>query len=860
MTLYRSFGACFVALACAPLVYAANDVWDGNGANPPNGIWSTAANWGDNTVPGLNDGATFNLPATYTVTFNADPTAIQDLTLSAGNVTFSSAAVVADLQAYSAAGGGGQDILLNGAALTIGTPATGSMRLSAGDDLTVQNGSTLYVTNGGVVSCVDLVTVGAAAGGGSGTINLNDAGFVNGTGTITINATGAVNIIGSSNFNAGNVTINGGLLTSGANGVLNLSTGKTMTIQNGGHATLGGNYDVDNNTTVTGLGSRLDIDGSVYMSASINVLAGADVYSENNATIGASISGSGATVTLTIDGSGSSVTTRSTLTVGHSSSGSATVNVTNGGTLSQLEAETILNPTGTIKITGGTANLGGLVENGGTINFNSGSLSYAGLLTVGSGGLLGENITLFANRQLTVSATTIEPTRQLTVNGGTLTTDLEVRGTLNFTAGTLGGSVRVDGSGIVNTFSSINVPISGNSSSGTINVQFNGISLGSAASFRGFNHQGTLNVGGNAVTLNSAGYARLGALTTLSGGTINAPNGVYVSGGGNLVGNGAVNARVTGDSGSVIEAAGALALGDAASPAGFNYAGELRTKQFAVTLNSSAQATLGNLTALGSGAAAGALTATNGVVVDFGDAISGFGSINSTNTLAKRTIINGVAQGNSMAQPLTFTGYVKGVGTFNNVIFTGTFDPGLSPTILTVGNLGFSATNTLIMELGGTAPGGGYDQIQASGTLGLGGTLAVTLINGFNPVVGNAFNLFDWAGLSGTFSAIQLPTLAPALAWNTSQLFATGVISVAAGITGDFDFDGDVDGRDFLLWQRGGSPAPFSAGDLADWQENYSTPPLVATSVAVPEPTAMALLLVGVIAVHIPLRNGARIS
>ena len=36
MNLYRSFGACFVALACASVAHAANDVWDGNvGA----GLW-----------------------------------------------------------------------------------------------------------------------------------------------------------------------------------------------------------------------------------------------------------------------------------------------------------------------------------------------------------------------------------------------------------------------------------------------------------------------------------------------------------------------------------------------------------------------------------------------------------------------------------------------------------------------------------------------------------------------------------------------------------------------------------------------------------------------------------------------------
>ncbi len=66
----------------------------------------------------------------------------------------------------------------------------------------------------------------------------------------------------------------------------------------------------------------------------------------------------------------------------------------------------------------------------------------------------------------------------------------------------------------------------------------------------------------------------------------------------------------------------------------------------------------------------------------------------------------------------------------------------------------------------------------------------------------------------------------------------------AAPAGGDFDFDGDVDGRDFLLWQRGGSPNSLSAGDLADWQANYGTGSL-ATSRAVPEPSSAILFLMG---------------
>ncbi|MDZ4659340.1 MAG: hypothetical protein SH868_17335 [Bythopirellula sp.] len=40
-------------------------------------------------------------------------------------------------------------------------------------------------------------------------------------------------------------------------------------------------------------------------------------------------------------------------------------------------------------------------------------------------------------------------------------------------------------------------------------------------------------------------------------------------------------------------------------------------------------------------------------------------------------------------------------------------------------------------------------------------------------------------------------------------------------VDGDFDIDGDVDGRDFLAWQRGESPDAFSPEDLATWQAEY---------------------------------------
>ena len=81
------------------------------------------------------------------------------------------------------------------------------------------------------------------------------------------------------------------------------------------------------------------------------------------------------------------------------------------------------------------------------------------------------------------------------------------------------------------------------------------------------------------------------------------------------------------------------------------------------------------------------------------------------------------------------------------------------------------------------------------------------------------------------------------ISWDTLD-----VVYVSA-FAGDFDVDGDVDGRDFLKWQRGESSYPLSAFDLDDWQDNYGVGMLTATSVAVPEPGSLMLLGIGMIAI-----------
>jgi pectinesterase len=69
------------------------------------------------------------------------------------------------------------------------------------------------------------------------------------------------------------------------------------------------------------------------------------------------------------------------------------------------------------------------------------------------------------------------------------------------------------------------------------------------------------------------------------------------------------------------------------------------------------------------------------------------------------------------------------------------------------------------------------------------------------------------------------------------------IIAVEPDPSADFDGDGDVDGQDFLVWQRGDSPNAGSAEDLALWQAQYGNPGPLSASVAVPEPANMAFAL-----------------
>jgi len=76
-----------------------------------------------------------------------------------------------------------------------------------------------------------------------------------------------------------------------------------------------------------------------------------------------------------------------------------------------------------------------------------------------------------------------------------------------------------------------------------------------------------------------------------------------------------------------------------------------------------------------------------------------------------------------------------------------TYSPGRSPGMLTVdGDFEIEEEGTLQLEIGGSTPQTGYDQLVVTGDTVLRGTINVSLINGFDPKPGDVFDLLDVGG------------------------------------------------------------------------------------------------------------------
>ena len=139
----------------------------------------------------------------------------------------------------------------------------------------------------------------------------------------------------------------------------------------------------------------------------------------------------------------------------------------------------------------------------------------------------------------------------------------------------------------------------------------------------------------------------------------------------------------------------------------------------------------------------------------------------------------------------------------------------------------------------------------------LGGTLELAFAPGVNAGTqsGRTFDLFDWTGVTPTGAF----TVSSPYTWNLTKLYTTGEVSltgIGAGIAGDFDGDGSVDGADLSDWKGGFGTTTAAThaqgdadgdhdvdgGDFLVWQRQVGSGlPAVGSSDAVPEPATVAL-------------------
>ena len=125
-------------------------------------------------------------------------------------------------------------------------------------------------------------------------------------------------------------------------------------------------------------------------------------------------------------------------------------------------------------------------------------------------------------------------------------------------------------------------------------------------------------------------------------------------------------------------------------------------------------------------------------------------------------------------------------------------------------------------------------------------------------------NLFQTltSSIAGTGSTLTIELVAAADGGSEAFAFDNIMIegvTIVAGDDADFDQDGDIDGADFLAWQRGfGNGTTFAEGDangdgavdaedLSIWHSQFSSSALAAQQgfSVVPEPSACCILALG---------------
>jgi len=725
------------------LTNTGSSAWNGGGTN---GNWSTAGNW-NGTLPVNGQFLTFQ--------GTTQPLNTNDLLASAGQAIFANGGFALAGTPVTLLWG-----LVNQAGTNtwaIGTTLAAAQTFASSNGTLIVSGP---VTNGGFTLTLD----------GPGTNLL--LGALSGPGGLVKNGSGLATLNGANTF-SGVANINAGLLRLSTNAAF----GSSATVTNAG---------------------TLDLNGRDFTASMFN----------HPVTIG----GQGTGVTVLTNSSAAraqlqDVVLSSNATIAMASSSTLFV----GGTNAQ---------NGILNLNGFTLTLGG-----GTLVLNGVNMSAPGNITVNAGTL--QLMDTYGNNQ---QATTLAGSGNLTVNAGATVTTSKWGPTLTLTM-----PVVLNGGTLSSTWpgpdgATFACPILVNSNS-TIN--FNGGGYGNATLSGNITGGGGLTVTGDGDTRTFTGNNSYG-WTTISAGTMQIGNG---STGGSLgLGSVTNNATLTFNCpGTLVvsnKIAGSGPLVQTGSGTTFLFSTNLFTGGVTLaggTLNVSAPETPGTSGPLGKSGAilfsggtlqfspvdtydyssrfskatnqaisldtggqnvtlAAALVSTNGgSLTKLGLGTLTLAATNTyngpTTVVAGTLLVNGLLSTNTVTVATNAT--LGGVGVMGGLVTVqsgGILAPGSGGIgRLTISNNLALAGNALmkISKLGG---GLTNDLVSVTGTLTMGGSLAVTNIGTNALAAGDKFMLFSAGAQAGNFSALTLPALSAGLGWSNS-LAANGSLQVVTTVS-----------------------------------------------------------------------------
>jgi hypothetical protein len=703
-----------------------SDDWVG----PPTGVWSNSGNWSGG-VPNNGGGNIYNVfidngnPQATTVTFDLSSGAtINNLTVDSDD-----ALIISEFTGLTVNGN-----ISNAGQITLYGQAANL----------VIGGSTVTLSGGGTVN---LRGSGFILAGPMGMTLINQNNTIQGIGNIELN------LINAGTINANLNSVNGTLTISPGPGAMVTNTGM-IEATNGGILELFGNFTNTGGTISAGAGSTVEFGNNVS-------ITGGTLSTTGNGVID--------TVTFSKN-SLNSLTNSGTLVVNDNSTLSLSGTINNTGTISlaSIGNSTFLTISGSATLTGaGSVTLGvgpNFIQGASTGNevlTNQQTIQGAGF--VGNGFLVLKNQgTIVANvpsETLTINASsggvtntgTLEATNSGILllignyanTGGTILADANPnRGAVVYLNGATitGGTLSTNRGGVIETLSGgSGATLSGLTNSGTFDVS-DGTTLtlaGTITNAGQINENSTgsntfIDINGN-VTLAGKGTLTMGKGShNFIQGTGTAPvltNASTIQGAGNI-GSGSMGLI---NSGTILANAGALTID--VNSSGFTNSGSL-------IVNSRSSINI-------IGPSANSFSTSGTVVINSGGSLvmsrAKYSQIGTQSTTVDGRLV--ASSGINISGGTVFGNLGTLVGNFN-LSGTGAISPGdgiKKVAELTInGKYTQGSTASALIDLGGTGSGA-FDVVNITKAAALNGKLVVDLVNGFNPVAGDNFDIMNYA-------------------------------------------------------------------------------------------------------------------